>query len=206
MKRTLLVFLFALATFVGYSQGSAATEAFDLHVIPAKKGAILAYAGKEHGFTFTIEADSVRPMEAPGFFYVNGQVFQSSLVAIPAQIFKDTFSEKRQHEIILAYIQYELEYFKKELKINFRELEMHPVTYQGKPYVFWHFSMPKENKGIKKQVYLTSILFNQTHSLNMPVWEGQTEEGNLALMTQVASTLKVFNKALDIENLKTQAR
>ncbi|WP_207433497.1 hypothetical protein [Sabulibacter ruber] len=161
---------------------------------------MLTYNGQKHAFTVTMDADSVRPSEHPGWVYVNGQIVQASTVPVPEHLYQDTLSEKRQQEILLGYINYEMEYFKKELKIKYKDLDIHPGTLEGAPVVFWLFSMPKGDD-IRKQIYVTRLCFNQALSLNIPLRQEEDMKESLRLLTNLMKTVKVYDQPLDLNQL-----
>ncbi|WP_210462223.1 MULTISPECIES: hypothetical protein [Rufibacter] len=200
MKTTGITLLFTLLSLVSYGQSRGATEKFKANLLPSKTGALLTYNGQEHAFTITMDADSVRPSDTPGIVYVNGMIVQAGLVPVPAGLYKDSLTDKRQFEILQAYVAYEMEYFKKDLNINHRDLEVYQGLFGGKPFVVWTFSMPK-NDNIRKQIYISGICFNQTLSLNIPVRSEKDFEKSLELLTQMAKTVKEYDRPLDLNQL-----
>lgn len=201
MKKLILLLGGVLFSLAAYCQENAAAEVFTSALWPTQDGAVMAFTGQKQSFVLSVQGAKVTPGPEPGWFYVDGQIFQASAVPVLNGIRLDSLTQQRQHELLQAYIGYELAYFKNELQIDYQELKVEWATLYNKPCVFWYFTMPPA-KGVQQQLYLSTLCFNQTLSLNAPVLK-KKDFGKLKRnLAQLAASLQLNDYPLDLEAIQ----
>jgi hypothetical protein len=175
-------------------------EEFEQGFIPAKTGGLIVYSGENHSFTVEIKAKGLKTSGQPNYFLVENQIVQVAALPIPKKEDLHALTIPRQREILKAYINYELDYFKNTLKQEYRNLSIEWMPVNGQQFVYWHFDMPQvDNKHVKKQIYMSTICFNQVLDLNAPVFDDYYKAKEI--LSQMAGTVKLYNSHLDIPSM-----
>ena len=91
-------------------------------------------------------------------------------------------------------MQYELEYAKNELKVDYTDLKFDWITINNKIYLLWYYDMPvgkKIKKGtVLKQINLSTLCFEHALNLNTPFEQQDSLETDKNFLLKVARTLK----------------
>jgi len=180
---------------------------FKVVLLKAKKGAVMVFAGKKHSLTLDIQGDAVKPAGQPNFVLVNEKIVQVSCIPIPGGKDASKCTIDQQQEILNGYVNYEMDYFKKELKLATGDLKKEWLVLQGRQYLLWYFDVPKQKvkgsgevaKQTNFQVYMSAIWFDQILDINNPVLDGKDLSKAKALLIPIARTLKSYEGELDIE-------
>jgi hypothetical protein len=206
MKKFYLLSLFLSINVLLFSQeNKPAGEEFETAFVASKTGGLIVYSGEDHSFTIEVKAKDVKTTGQANYLVIGDQIVQSAILPIPKKTDLESMTMIRQKEILKTYINYELDYFKNSLKQEYSNLKMEWVIINGQQFVYWHFDMPKgDNKHVKKQIYLSSICFDQILDLNAPVFEDYYKAKDI--LTQMANTLKLYNSHLDLAALSAQAK
>jgi len=205
MKKYYLLFLSAIISGVAFSQenNAAATgDEFEAAFVPAKAGvgAMIVYTGENHSFTIEIKGKDIKNNGQPNYLMVGDQIVQSAILPIPKKTEVENPPLVKQREILRTYINYELDYFKNTLKQGYSNLKMDWEIVNGRQFVYWHFDMPKDdNKHVKKQIYVSTICFNQILDLNAPVFDDYYKAKDI--LTQMANSVKLYNSHLDVASM-----
>jgi hypothetical protein len=172
----------------------------DVHAIllAGKKRSLLAYAGKEHSFTLDLQAHPVKLSDVPGFVTIDQQIIQSTLVPVDPSFDLTHNSPAREQDILTRYMNFELAYYKKKLHQSYSNLQTDWVTQQNRIFLVWYFDMPKNNKLISRQIYVSTLFFDQVMDLNAPVFHAGDSEKAKAILLRLAGTMKTYDKHLDL--------
>lgn len=189
---------------VATCQRSAPEEDVHATLLSGKKRSLIVYAGPEHSFTMEPDAKTAKPSDIPGFITVNGQVMQSTLVPASPTVDDTRLTSDREKDILTKYMNYELSYYKKKLKQNYTQLQTEWLTIKGRLYLVWYFDMPKDYKLVSRQVYLSTLFFDQVLDLNAPVFKTEQFVRAKTTLIKLAGSLKTFDKQLDLGLLKRQ--
>jgi hypothetical protein len=184
-----------------FAQNEFASEEFELSFVKKDKGAGFLFNGKSHSFTVDIISDSIQTTENPNFIVVNNRVVQASTVPLPtSKLDLSNLSVATQKETLNAYVDYELEYFKSDLKMKYTNLKREWITIGSKVWLIWSFSFSAANTGkdlatqYSYQLYASTICFNQVLDLNSPSEKTSEIDQSKALVNQLMNSLKMFDK------------
>jgi hypothetical protein len=169
-----------------------------------KGGAAVIYSSDKHSFTLDIISDNIKPLQQPGYVSVDNKILQ--FVFSVNDSFKQTANtEEEQKTRLLGYMQYELEYAKNELKVNYTELKFDWITINNKLYLLWYYDMPvgkKIKKGtVLKQINLSTLCFEHALNLNTPFEQQDSLETDKNFLLKVARTLKQNDFEIDFDAL-----
>ena len=176
-------------------------EEFQFSYLPKKNGGQFLYNGRAHSFTVDIVSDNINTTEYPNYIKVNNHILQSSVVPLPVthpDLKRLTMAE--QKDALTGYMDYELDYFKNHLHLNFRNLKKEWMTINSRLWLIWSFNIPAEKEvadtvqQVVAQIYSSTICFNQVLDLNMPLFQDEHYEKTRKRVIQYMSTVKTFNK------------
>jgi hypothetical protein len=170
-------------------------------LLTGKKRSLIAYAGAAHSFTLETTAHSVKPSDVPGFITIDKQIVQATVVPVAKNIDLSGLTPSRERDILLKYMDYELDYYKKKLKQHYSHLQTEWMTLQGRLFLVWYFDMPENYKLVSRQVYVSTLFFDQVMDLNAPVFKTGDWGNARELLVRLARTMKTFDKRLDLEAL-----
>ena len=200
MTRLLLILaVLLISTIWSSAQNTTAPEEFESGFIPYPKGALILFSGTQHSFSVDIVSDSVRPTEQPNFVLVDGQVVQCINIGIPEDIDVKDLDDERTKEILRGYIDYELAYFKDELEQDYENLSIDYVVINKRLFAVWSLEMPKLRDKVEKQIYMTTVCFNQILNLNSPVVTGSDAGKAKQKLMTIAETLRTYDTHLDFQ-------
>ena len=185
---------------------------FSSKYISNKKGGEVVYCANGKHFLVKLNGKKVEPAEIENgtnplnqhFIAVDGKVIQSSIIPIPQNVLEhydlNNLSLDQQESILTGYMNYELEYITKEVKLGITEIQMKPETYKSRRYILWRYKMSdyKENEDLqgdlaKGQTYLSTICFNQILTLNIPVLKDFSLGDLTKTLTKIVETLEIKN-------------
>ena len=181
-----------------FSQPTAPAEDEHASLLTGKKHSLIAYAGKDHSFTLDVQARTVKPSDVPGFITIDQQILQSTLVPVDPSIDLSHNSPAREQDILTRYMNSELAYYKKKLHQRYNNLQTDWVTLQNRLFLVWYFDTPKNNKLISRQIYVSTLFFNQVMDLNAPVFHPEDSEKAKAILLRLAGSMKTYDKHLDL--------
>jgi hypothetical protein len=208
MTKTLLL-LFITVTFAtaAHPQGSDADSAFKIVLLKAKKGAVMVYSGKKRSFTIAIESDSISTTDSPNWLMIDNQIVQVNCIPIPNGADASKFTPEQQQQMLNGYVQYEMNYFQKELKLSITDLKKEWLTFGDRLFLLWYFDVPKQKvKGVEqpakqtmRQVYLTTLWFDQVLDLYNALIDDTDLEKAKKMLYPLAKSIKSYKGELDIE-------
>lgn len=171
-------------------------------LLTGKHHSLIAYAGKDHSFTLEIGAYTAKPSDIPGFLTIDKQIVQSTLVPVSESTGLHALTQEKEKELLLKYMNYELEFYKKKLKQHYNHLESEWLTLNGRLFLLWYFDMPENYKLVSRQVYASTLFYNQVMDLNAPVFKSDDWGKARALLVKLAGTMKTYDHRLDLETLR----
>jgi hypothetical protein len=172
--------------------------------LQGKKRSLIGYAGKEHSFSIDVAARSAKPSDLPEFVNIEGLIVQSTLLPVPPDIDLRHLNPSREKDLLTKYMKDELDYYKKKLRQNYNKPESEPVTIKGRVFLLWYFDMPENSKMVKRQVYLSTLFFDQVMDLNIPIFKVSDFPRARTLLVKLAGSLKTYNKHVDLALLSKQ--
>jgi hypothetical protein len=211
MKKLLLTTLLSIFYLFSFAQADVNNEIFKYQLSPNKTGAQIVYQGKSHYFTLNVTGKKVKPAplssaraENQDFIDIDNTILQTSLVALPKPLPADfklsALTVEQQKTLLDGYVNYELDYLKDELHINFTALKKEYITLNSKLFVLWYFKMSPTSgsKNMERatvaQVYLSAVVFNQVLVVNVPVMDKDLSlAACIALVKKVGGNLALFN-------------
>jgi hypothetical protein len=201
MKTLSLLISLSLISFSTLAQSDLYDEEFTLTYSATKTGGKFLYNGKQHSFTIDVTSDKIKPTEYPNYITVGGQIIQAAIIAVPpSNIDLKNISRAQQNVILEGYVQYELDYFKKELNMNYQNFKKEVVFIDARPWLVWTFDVPEMNieaaKKVKSQIYASTVCFNQVLTLNSPIMTGDDGAEAKKLLMKIMSSLKLHDKRM----------
>ena len=131
---------------------------------------------------------------------IDRQIVQSTLVPADRSINRN--SPAHEKELLTAYMKYELGYYRKKLHQDYHHLQTEWVTLQGRLFLVWYFDMPKSYKLVSRQIYLSTLFYDQVMDLNAPVFKAADFEKAKAILLHLAGTMKTYDHHLDLAVLE----
>lgn len=198
MRKLLLSLLGVTAVLLIEAQTPIADEEFKLGYTPNEKGGTVLFQGKSHSFALDIVGKEVKTTDNPGFFVVDNHIVQTSTVPLPSsKLDLGHLTEVQQKQALSAYVDYEMDYFRKELKLKISDLKKEWVVINSRIFLVWHFNLPaaKENQ-VSQQIYMSTICFNQVLDLNIAILKGEDFPEQQERLNKLANTLKTSDHTL----------
>jgi len=178
----------------------------DVHatLVVGKKKSLIAYAGSSHSFTMETTSKTAKPSDIPGFITIDGQVLQTTLVPAALTVDPRHPTTDREKEILIKYMNYELGYYKKKLKQKYSGLQTEWLTIKDHLFLVWYFDMPRDYKLVSRQIYFSTLFFDQVLDLNAPVFKIDHFTKARTTLAKLAGSLKTYDKQLDLGLLRRQ--
>lgn len=197
-----------LHPFPSYCQKNAPDEEIHASLIQGKKKSFIAFAGKDHSFTMEVAAKLAKPSDVPGFITIDRQIIQATLVPA-AQKSSQTSgganpTTSQEKDILTRYMNYELAFYKKKLKQNYTNLQTEWITIGDRLFLVWYFDMPKDYKLVSRQIYFSSLFYDQVIDLNAPLFKMDNFSKARGILLKLANSLKTYDKQLDVAKLTKQ--
>jgi hypothetical protein len=171
-------------------------------LLAGKKRSLIAYAGNGHSFTLEIGAHTAKPSDIPGFITIDKQIVQSTLVPVAKTEDLHALTPAKEKAILLDYMNYELRYYRKKLNQRYTHLQTEWVELHGRLFLVWYFDLPENYKVVSKQVYASTLFYDQVMDLNAPVFKTDDWGKARGMLMRLAGTMKTFDKPLDLEALR----
>jgi hypothetical protein len=187
-----------------YASGQKITPSEDVHasLLTGKRQSLIAYAGKDHSFTLETPARTSKPSDVPGFVSIDKQIVQTTIVPVDRSINTTSLTPAREQEILTKYMNYELGYYKRRLRQDYSHVQTEWVTLQNRLYLVWYFDMPKNYKLVSRQIYMSTLFYDQVIDLNAPVFQGNDFGKAKGILLRLAATIKTYDKHLDLAALE----
>jgi hypothetical protein len=175
-------------------------------LLVGKKRSLIAYAGNGHSFTLEIGAHTAKPSDIPGFITIDKQIVQSTLVPVSRSKDHDpdlnTLTPAKEKAILLDYMNYELKYYRKKLSQHYTNLQTEWVEFNHRLFLLWYFDLPENYKVVSRQVYASTLFYDQVMDLNAPVFKEDDWGKARGMLVRLAGSMKTFDKPLDLEALR----
>ncbi len=202
--RALFLLLLLVSGFYAFSQKDLLKDDVHASLLQGKKRSMLVYSGDTHSFTMDITGKTIKPSDIPGFANIDRQIVQSTLVPVPQHTDLTNLTQEKERIVLTKYMNYELDYYKKKLKQNITNLQTQWLTLHGHLYLVWYFDMPKDYKLVSKQLYFSTLFFDQVVDINAPVFKANDFLRAKSIVVKLAGSLKTFNNPLDLKLLSRQ--
>jgi hypothetical protein len=173
-------------------------------LLTGKKRSLIAYAGTSHSFTLEIGAHTAKPSDIPGFITIDKQIVQSIVVPVAKSQDVDirALTPAKEKAILLDYMNYELKYYRKKLNQHYAHLQTEWVPLHNRLFLVWYFDLPENDKVISRQVYASTLFYDQVMDLNAPVFKTDDWGRARGTLVRLAETMKTYDKPLDLEALR----
>jgi len=205
MKKITVFLILTVIGFYSFSQNNFVPEKFDLGLLKTKTGARVIYNGEKNSFTFDIIGEKINPTEQKGFIIIDNNIFQTVILPFPQKVDFKGMTVEEQKANLLAYRDYEIDYFKNQLKLDITKLKYDWLLLNDKVFLFWYFNMPVDNETVRKQLYLTTICFDHILNLNtVQEKDNESFESGKELLVKIGETLELNEHVLDIEKLSQE--
>ena len=108
-------------------------------------------------------------------------------------------SLEQQENILKGYMNYELEYITKDLKVNVFEVQMKPEIIKSKKFILWRYKMTEGNKLqdiggelVIGQTHISTICFNQILNINIPLMKNYSPNEITKILTKIGKNIKIL--------------
>lgn len=202
--KSIHLLILLLAGLPAFCQRDTPDEDVHATLLSGKKRSLIVYAGPTHSFTMEAGSKTAKPSDIPGFITIDGQVLQSTLVPASQSVDPKHPTIDREKEVLTNYMNYELDYYKKKLRQHYSQLHTEWITIKGRLFLVWYFDMPKDYKLVSRQLYLSTLFYDQVLDLNAPVFKMEHFSRAKATLVKLAGSLKTYDKQLDLGLLKRQ--
>jgi len=106
-----------------------------------------------------------------------------------------------------SYVDYEMEYVTKELKLVTTNLKREWIDIHGRKFLLWEYEVPKQKvKGgedvsdqAKAQLYVSTIWYDQVLDISSPVLQDMKEGDARTFVFAIAATLTSYEGELDMD-------
>jgi hypothetical protein len=198
MNRFFLLLFSQISALSIYAQSYSYDEDFSLSFSVKDTRGQWLFKGSDHSFSITVLSKKIQETESPGYVTVDNAIVQVTALPLPKSnldLAKLTIAQ--QKETLEGYVSYELDYFKNDLKINYKNLRKEWITTDSKLWLLWYFdatsyptSEPVQQRP-KIQIYASTICYNQLLDLNTPVMKVQDLTSSKELINKLMSSLKL---------------
>lgn len=204
--RVVLILAFGAGFFPGIRSDAQPNDARDEHarLLTGKKRSLIAYAGNGHSFTLEIGPHAAKLSDIPGFITIDKQIVQSTLIAVAKSENLDlnALTREREKAILLDYMNYELKYYRKKLNQRYANLQTEWMELNHRLFLIWYFDLPENYKVVSKQVYASTLFYDQVMDLNAPIFKADDWGNARGMLVRLAGSMKTFDKALDLDALR----
>lgn len=193
-KQTLLLLL--LTPFSSFAQ-----QGYEKAVVESATGAYLIFTNDSNSLIFHLDTAKVEPVgNGDNFFVLVDNTWTLQLFTIDFQNpnNKDIDDLEVQKSFLIQYMNYELNYFNEELQMNIENQKAGFGPVGNKHFLLWHFDTP-DLPAVQKQLYLSTIVFDNFLNINIPLTNNQTFEDGLNFLDRVARTLESHDHPINIE-------
>lgn len=196
--------LFLVLFLSGTRAHAQANEPQDEHarLLAGKKRSLIAYTGNGHSFTIEVGAHPSKPSDIPGFITIDKQVVQSTLIPVAKSENLNGLTPDKEKAILTDYMNYELKYYRKKLNQRYSNLQTEWVELNHRLFLLWYFDLPENYKIVRRQVYASTLFYDQVMDLNAPVFKTDDWGHARNLLVRLAETMKTYDKPLDLEALR----
>ena len=132
---------------------------------------------------------------------VNKQIVQTTCKPLnDSDADHTSLTVEQQKELIGKYVDREMDYINHELNMYSRNLKKEWVTMKSKLWLIWSFDIENlkadepASLRLKKQIYASTICFNQLVDLNTPILQNTDPSDARKLLTHIMPGLKLDNK------------
>ncbi|SNT40854.1 hypothetical protein SAMN05421640_0015 [Ekhidna lutea] len=164
MRYSLLIFF--LTPLLTFGQ-----QEYEQALIESETGAYIIFTNDSNSFVLHLDTATVEPLgDGSNFLVLVDSTWTLQLFSIGYQNpnNKDTGELEVQKSFLLQYMNYELNYFKNEVKMKVENQSAGWGPVGNKYFLLWHFDTP-EHPTVQKQMYLSTIVFDSFLNINVPL-------------------------------------
>lgn len=192
-----LVFLLFCWPLIGRSQSGGTDAPYHISYSQSKTGGVLLFKGARHSLAVDIVGDSIQTTNQPNYLQIDNIVVQVSMVPLPNGVEGSDLAIPRQKEGLTGYVQYEMDYFHKELHLSTSLLRQEWISIKDRPFLLWtfHCAPPAGQKlsaAVIDQLYLSVLWHEQVVDLNCAVFDQKDMAKARAMLLQMAESMRPF--------------
>ncbi len=190
-----------LITHPAMAQNGDGKEKFEVSFSKKKDRGQFLYKGATHSFTIEFDSEDIQTTQNANFVIVNKQIVQTTSKPVnDTNADVNNLTVEQQKELISKYVDHEMDYINNELKMYSRNLKKEWVIVKSKIWLIWSFDIENlkadepASLRLKKQIYASTICFNQVVDLNTPILQNTDPSDARKLLTHIMPGLKLDNK------------
>lgn len=178
-----------------------AAEPYQLKLVKKPTGALLGLSSSSNTFSIEVEGKEIKAGSDPGYYTVDGKFLQVVTIQIPGTADLQNLTPEKEEQILRGYVDYELTYFRNELKLKVRNESIKPETINGKLFIRWSFAAdPPTTEGItspKRHIYYSTVCFDRVLSMSSATMPKENAKAPDTMLRAIAKTLKLFNEKVE---------
>jgi hypothetical protein len=184
---------------IGRSQAGGADAPYQITYSPSKTGGALLFTGAKHSLKVDIVGDSIQTTDQPNYLQMDNMVIQVTMVPLPNGIEGSDMAIPRQKEGLTGYVEYEMDYFHKELHLSTSHLQQEWISIRDRPFLLWTFHVvpPADQKlssSVIDQLYLSVLWHEQVVDLNCALFDPKDQAKARAILLQMAESMRPWSK------------
>ncbi len=200
--RTKSAILLMLVVSCAFAQPAKQVEEFNGYLMQTKKGALFVFNGSSHAFSIEVISNKLKPTNDQLALLIDNIIFRPFVLPYRTVTEFDKMPDQRQKELLQNYINYEFDFFKNDQKQDISNLSYEWLTLNDKLFIYWIYDMPKSNKMVEKQMYVTTICFDNVLTLNMPLQsKSKSLEFHKGLLIDISRSYKAYNTVVDLDKM-----
>ena len=176
-------------------------QTYEQALIESETGAYIIFTSDSNSFVLHLDSATVEPLgDGTNFLILVDNTWTLQLFTIGYQNpnNKDIQDLEVQKSFLLQYMNYELQYFKDEAKMKIEDQKAGWGPVGDKHFLLWHFDTP-DYPTVKKQMYLSTICFENFLNINIPLTNEQTFNDGINFLERVAGSLVLHEHPIDLE-------
>jgi hypothetical protein len=180
----------------GHAQTGGEGVPYRISYAPSKTGGVLLFTGAKHFLAVDIVSAHIQTTEQPNYLLVDNMVVQVSMVPLPNGVEGSVLAIPRQKEALTGYVDYEMDYFQKEVRLSTSLLKQEWISIKGRTFLLWTFHVAPQagqSKGtstITDQLYLSVLWHEQVVDLNCAVFDRKDMAKARAMLLQMADSMR----------------
>lgn len=206
MKNFLLLLFFSLNVF---SQDNIKDEDFNFVLVKKENEGKVVFSGKQHYFEVSLKGnlDTInvphQRFDENNFVVIDKKkMLEFTTINVARNILDiydfNNLSITQQRNVLESYVNYELDYYKKDLGIIIENYQLQVIYDQDRMYYFMSYKIgnnrEKSEAAVEKNIYLITVAFNHILVLNMPLTASQDIAEYSTFLKGLIPSIKYFNK------------
>jgi len=197
MKNILFLLLFPLLYIMASAQNAPLPDKYQTGLFKTNDGAMLVYTSSRKSFRMDFVSQNIEPSENPNSFAIDSISIISQITPAKGNMEYDSLTTEQQKTSINLYMNNEIIH-----KFDITPPVTEWLTINNKLFLFWYYNLNDDKSDIDKQMFLTTLCFDQILNLSTPLPKaGGDFNKNKSLLIKTAKSLKLINSGINLQAL-----